>query len=59
MADTAPAKECQEWEATMPEYHVCEHPELFVKDGRCFLCLELDGQISIFEEINHDKTTQK
>ena len=44
MADTAPAKECQEWEATMTDYHVCDHPRLLVKDDICFLCREFDGQ---------------
>jgi len=51
MADTAPAKECQEWEATMPDYHVCDHPRLLVQDGVCFLCEELDGQLDLLEEI--------
>jgi hypothetical protein len=28
----------------MTKYQVCDHPELLVKDGVCFLCSEFDGQ---------------
>lgn len=31
--------------------HACDHPELLVKDNRCLLCLELDGQLDLIEEI--------
>lgn len=51
----------------MTKYQVCDHPELLTKDGRCFLCLELDGQVDVFSILktspkdhkNHDKTTRK
>ena len=37
----------------MTDYHVCDHPELFVKNNVCHGCLELDGQedaLSLLED---------
>ena len=45
------AEECQECEATMTDYQVCDHPHLLVKDGVCFLCDQFDGQTDALEEI--------
>ena len=35
----------------MTEYHVCDHPRLLVQDGVCFLCDQLDGQLSIYDQL--------
>ena len=51
MAGIAHVKECQEWEATMPDFYVCDHPELLTKDNQCLLCLELAGQTDLLGEI--------
>ena len=44
------AEECQECEATMTEYHVCDHPELLTKDNVCLLCEQLAGQLDLLQE---------
>ena len=51
MAGIAPVKECQAWEATMTEYHVCDHPRLLVQDGVCFLCYQFDGQTDALTQL--------
>jgi len=54
VTEPADAEGCQECEATMTDYHVCDHPPLLTKDNRCLLCNELDGQLDLLQEIPND-----
>ena len=37
--------------AMSTKYHVCDHPELLVKDETCFLCDQIDGQTDALNEV--------
>lgn len=37
--------------AVKTKYHVCDHPELLVKDETCFLCDQIDGQTDALNEV--------
>ena len=35
----------------MTNYPTCDHPELLVKDNRCLVCQELNGQLDVLDEV--------